>query len=205
LPQSFDISTATVLGKEVRGEDMLHVTAFSDTLGALLFIKKISSQKTSQQPDLFDDISGTADAPQSAEGSTLRFLRDFEITRRRAGIAKSYDALEQASMLAQCAAKNGRHVENCAKLSARLRRALDAMDAGAPPHVVSLKFMYLFARDEGYPIIEDFFNGLSEPKRALFSALVKTPAGECAELSTRAVDMLEEMCRWIYAETDIIE
>jgi len=46
LSQSFDISTATVLGKEVRGEDMLHITAFSDTLGALLFIKKISSQKT---------------------------------------------------------------------------------------------------------------------------------------------------------------
>ena len=65
--------------------------------------------------------------------------------------------------------------------------------------------MYLLARDEGYPVREDFYRRLAAPQKELFSALVKTPSGELREFETRARDMLEKLCRWIYAETDIAE
>lgn len=198
----FAIDCATVLDTQIRGESSLQIAAYSPEHGLFRASKRISAKRTGALPDIFDDISLDCEA---ASPSALKFVREFSRTKRRAGIAESYDAFEQASLIAQTVLKNGGHIEDSRSLSNRLRLSLDAIDAGRPPVSVRLKFMYLLARDEGYPVREDFYRKLPPPQKELFSTLVKTPSEELRELESRARDMLEKLCRWIYAETDIAE
>ena len=56
-----------------------------------------------------------------------------------------------------------------------------------------------------FAVKEDFFESLPEGKREMFSLFVKTPSSELREFRSRASDMLDALCRWIYANTDISE
>ena len=190
----------TVLRRDLRGESSLYIEAFSGKLGLLSVIKKISSKKTSVLPDIFDDIDVVLNS--ASGGGGLKFLGDFEILRRRTRIA--YEAFEDAAALAEVALKNGRHVEDTSKFSIRLRKSLDAIDAGNPSAIVRLKFLYLFARDKGYPVKEDFFAGLSGVEKRLFAALVRTPSAELFELKAHSRGMLEKFLEWLERFTDII-
>ena len=143
----------TVLFRDLRGESSLYIEAFSGRLGALSMMKRISAKKTSALPDIFDDIEASLNPSSSGD---LKFVGGFEIRRRRTAIASDYGAFEDAAAIAGVVRRNGRHIEDTARLSARLRRSLDAIDAGMPSQAVRLKFLYLLVRDEGYPVREDF-------------------------------------------------
>lgn len=199
--QDFEISQATVLDREIRGESSVLITVFSQNCGLVQMMKRASSKKTSQIPDLFDDISAFA---QADSPSSLKFVRDFEILKHREGIAASYETFESASNLARCAVKNGRHMEDCVLFSRRLGRALDALAAGMAPPVVEIKFFYLLARDEGYAVREDFYTGLSPEKMGLFAEILKTPPSGLSGLKPRAEDLLARLKVWIEANTDLI-
>ena len=95
-------------------------------------------------------------------------------------------------------------MEDTSKFSIRLRKSFDAIDAGNPSAIVRLKFLYLFARDEGYPVKEDFFAGLSGVEKRLFAALVRTPSAELIELKAHSRGMLEKFLEWLERSTDII-
>ena len=192
----------TVLRRDLRGESSLYIEAFSGKLGLLCVIKRISSKKTSVLPDIFDDIDAVLNS--ASGGGGLKFLGDFEILRRRTRIAANYEAFDDAACLADVALKNGRHVEDTSKFSIRLRKSFDAIDAGNPSAIVRLKFLYLFARDEGYPVKEDFFAGLSGVEKRLFAALVRTPSAELFELKAHSRGMLEKFLEWLERSTDII-
>lgn len=192
----------TVLLRDLRGESSLYVEAFSGALGALALIKKISSKKTSALPDIFDDIEAVLNPSSSGD---LKFVGAFEIRRRRTAIASDYGAFEDAAAIAGVVRRNGRHIEDTARLSARLRRSLDAIDAGMPSSAVRLKFLYLLARDEGYPVREDFFARLSGTEKRLFAAIVKTPSAELADFKAYSREMLGKFARWISESTDIEE
>jgi len=199
--QPFSLECATVVGRELRGESSLYITAYAPDVGLARMMKKISAKKTGALPDLFDDISaeGEADSPAS-----LKFMRGFSLIKGRGDIALDYRAFEQASLVALTVAKNGAHIEDCARLSSRLRAALDAMAQKSPPEVVRLKFMYLLARDEGYPVREDFLAKLPAAKRGLFMDIIKTPSADAVGLRARAEELLEVFLDWTYANTDII-
>ena len=98
-----------------------------------------------------------------------------------------------------------RKVLPSSSFSARLRRSLDAIDAGMPSQAVRLKFLYLLVRDEGYPVREDFFARLSENEKRLFAVIVNTPSAELSDFKAHSRDMLEKLCRWISESTDIEE
>lgn len=202
MKHSFEFENAIVVGRDMRGESSVYISVLSREHGLMQMMKKVSVKTTSLLPDLFDDISGYADA-QTPQG--LKFLRDFEISKRRTEIGKSYEAFNHAALIASVVAVNGRNIEDCARLEFNLRHALDAIAKDAPPEIVRFKFMYLLARNEGYPVKEDFFESLPEGKREMFSLFVKTPSLELREFRSRASDMLDALCRWIYANTDISE
>lgn len=199
--QDFEILSATVIDREIRGESSVFITVFSENCGFVQMMKKTSAKKTSQIPNLFDDISAfaRADTPGS-----LKFMRDFEVLRHREGIAASYETFEAASNLAGCTAKNGRHIEDCGLFSRRLKRALDALSVGMPPPIVEIKFLYLLARDEGYAVREDFYAGLASDKKRIFSDILKMPPAELGELRQRAYGLLEQLRVWICANTDLM-
>lgn len=202
MSQFLSIDCATVVNREIRGENSLYIIAYSPTHSLMQTMKKIPSKKTSVMPDLFDDISFDC---EMSSPTSLKFIREFSIKKRRTAVAASYDSFEQAALIAQTVLANGRHIEDSATLSHRLRMSLDSIAEGAPAEIVRLKFMYLLARDEGYAVREDFYARLPAQKKELFSVLIKTPSAELKEFKTRSANILESLCRWIYANTDIQE
>lgn len=190
----------TVLNRDLRGESSLYIEAFSAKEGYLALIKRVSAKKTTSLPDIFDDIEA---ALTPADSGDLKFVGEFEIKRRRTAIASNYESFEDAVAIVETVRKNGRHIEDCAKLSTRLRRALDAIDSGLPSPIVRLKFLYLLARDEGYAVREDFFAHLSEIDKKLFLVLVKTPVAELLDFKSHSRGMLEKLVDWVNASTDI--
>ena len=199
--QDFEIVQATVLDREVRGENSVFITAFAENCGLVQMMKKASAKKTSQIPDFFDDISAFA---QADSPTSLKFMRDFETIKQRKNIAASYECFSSASNLTQCAVKNGRHIEDCGLFSRRLKRALDALAAEMSPPIVEIKFLYLLARDEGYAVREDFYAGLPPEKKLLFAEILKFPPSELGGFSRRAESLLELFKMWIAANTDLI-
>jgi hypothetical protein len=65
--------------------------------------------------------------------------------------------------------------------------------------------MYLLAKNEGYPVKEDFYARLPQPQKELFSLLIKLPALELKDYATRTEPVLESYLNWLYSNTDIIE
>jgi hypothetical protein len=53
-----------------------------------------------------------------------------------------------------------------------LRTAFDAFGESGRPDVVYLKSIYLFARDEGYPVKQEWLPSLSASDRATASAIL---------------------------------
>lgn len=196
------IDCATVVDREIRGESSLYTVVYAPDAGLLRTMKRLSAKRTSPLPDLFDDIALDCEA---SSPTALQFAKDFSLKKRRTEIASSYEAFEHAALIAQTVLRNGGHIENSAQLSQRLRMSLDAIAEGSPAEIVRLKFMYLLARDEGYAVREDFVRRLGRANAELFGILIKNPSSELREFKSRAVDMLEKLCAWIYSSTDIAE
>ena len=195
-----NINCATVLNRETRGENSLYIVAFSPEHAIVQAIKKIPAKRTGTLPDIFDDISAVCD---SASPTALKFIREFSVLKRRHEIASDYNSFAQAALITQTVLKNGRHIEDSETLSKRLRASLDSIVAGAPAEAVRLKFMYLLARDEGYPVHEDFLRRLTQKEINTFSTIIKTPSRELAALKAEASNLLEALCGWICSNTDI--
>ena len=76
MKHSFEFENAIVVGRDMRGESSVYISVLSREHGLMQMMKTVSVKTTSLLPDLFDDISGSADA-QTPQG--LKFLREFEI------------------------------------------------------------------------------------------------------------------------------
>ena len=190
------------MDREIRSESSLYIAVYAPETGLLRTMKRLSAKRTAALPDLFDDIALDCEATSPA---ALQFVKDFSLKKRRVEIASSYEAFEQAALIAKTVLKNGGHIENSAQLSARLRMSLDAIAEGSPAEIVRLKFMYLLARDEGYAVKEDFVRRLGSSNAELFGILIKNPSADLREFNSRAADLLERLCAWIYSSTDIEE
>ena len=192
-------ATLTILRSSLRGENNLYLEAFSQELGLIAVMKRISAKKTSILPDTFDDISATL-KPSESEG--LKFLGEFEILKRRLAIANRYDAFEDAASIANIVLRNGKHFEDTQSASNALRRSLDAIESGLNSTIVLIKFLYVSVKREGYPIKEDFFAKLSDVEQRLFATIITTPTKDLIDIVPHARTMLEKLELWIKTSTD---
>ncbi|MBO7521047.1 MAG: hypothetical protein J6T16_02275 [Opitutales bacterium] len=192
--------TGIVLDKTLRGESGVLFAVFSAELGLCRLYKRVSQKKTAQLPDFFDVIS--AEAEKSKTGG-MYFLRDFEILASHSRIAESYEAFLDAAEIAKCALKNSAYLESFDSMRRRLLAAFSAINSGADPACVRIKFMYVFARDEGYPIKEDFAAGLGAEEFSALKKILSTPAAELGGGVAQSGLLLEKMLSWIAAQTDI--
>ncbi|MBR4597991.1 MAG: hypothetical protein IKO42_06335 [Opitutales bacterium] len=192
--------TGIVLDKALRGESGVLFAVFSAELGLCRLYKRVSQKKTVQLPDFFDAIS--AEAEKSKTGG-MYFLRDFENIASHPRIAEDYGAFSDASEIAKCALKNAAYLERFAEMHALLQAAFAAINSGANSACVRVKFMYVFARGEGYPIKEDFAASLNAQEFSLLKKILNTPAAELGAEVEGARELLEKMMSWIAANTDI--
>jgi hypothetical protein len=176
---------------------------FSAESGNLIALQRVprKASATHVSADLFDEVSAMLES--SNLGRTW-FVKEIRITTRRAGIGRSYDALRFASALAAVISRNHVHEESRENVARMLRTALDALAAGARPDVVHLKSLYLFARDEGYPVKQEWLPSLGAPERAAAAGVLNRRLEAQDATAPEVARLRRSLEAYLSSSTDII-
>jgi hypothetical protein len=187
---------AFILSKRPPADHFQTLTAFSAAEGTLLTLQRLPKKSASVivPLDLFDEASLVLES--SNQGQTW-FIKETRLLNRPVDIARSYDALRLASSLASLIARNAVPEESRGRVYALLRQSFDAFGASDRPDIVYLKSVYLFSRDEGYPLKQEWFPTLPAAEQAILADLLRrplsaqtAPAPAVARLQRRLEDYL---------------
>jgi recombinational DNA repair protein (RecF pathway) len=186
-----------VLIKRPPAESFQNFTIFSAEHGSLFVLQRIAKKSagTSIALDLFDEVSLALET--SNQGRSW-FLKEAQLIKRHADLGRSYDALRFASALAALIARNPVHEDSRAEVASLLRGAFAAFASGVRPEIVYLKSVYRFARDEGYPLKQQWFPTLPAADRASVATLLNKPLAEQSAdpaIVTRLQRRLDEYLR----------
>jgi hypothetical protein len=176
---------------------------FSSEHGNLLALQRVPRRASSTHvaPDLFDEVWAMLES--SNQGRTW-FVKEVRIATRRSGIGRSYDALRFASALAAVISRNHVHEESRGNVARMLGTALDALASGARPDVVHLKSLYLFARDEGYPVKQEWLPSLGAADRAVAADVLGNPLDAQVSAAPEVARIRRSLEAYLGASTDII-
>lgn len=198
---------AFVLLKRPPSDAFQGFNVFSAEHGALLVHQRLpknparrtsSSAKSSATTialDLFDEVSLRLES--SNQGQTW-FVQEVSLLARHADIGRGYATLRAASALAALVTRNPVHEDSRAQVAALLRQAFASFAAAARPDLVWFKSLYCFARDEGYPVKQQWFPTLPAADREEVATLLNRPlADQTATIAvvTRLQQRLEDYLR----------
>lgn len=171
---------AFILLKRPPADSFQSLTVFSPTHGSLLVLQRVSKKSSASNPalDLFDEAALALES--SNQGQTW-FLKEARVLARHATLGRSYDTLRLASALAALVARNPVPEESRPVVAALLRQAFAAFASGARPDLVWFKSLYRFARDEGYPLKEQWFPTLPSADRTAVATLLNSPLAALTE------------------------
>ena len=68
---------------------------------------------------------------------------------------------------------------------------------------ILLKSLFLFSREEGLPVKESWFFGLSRDSAKIARAVLGKPVKDSVELSEQVPPLLESLCKWLRTETEL--
>lgn len=171
------LSEAIVLKLTPSGERFTQVDLLSPQFGLCRLLKRNRSKTGGFAIDLFDQGEAQVDHKPS-ESVNRGFLTDFTVSKKRSGLGKSYRLLQAASWMSGMLLRNPMHEETCEDLYRLAEKAFDALDLNSSPHAVMLKTLYVFARDEGYPVLEDWASKLPSQLARTVATLLNTPLAE---------------------------
>ncbi len=165
---------AFVLLRRPPADTFQFFSVFSPEHGGLFVLQRIPKKPApgSQPLDLFDEVSLQLES--SNQGQTW-FVREARVQERHAAIGRSYDALRFASALAGVVARNPVPEESRLQVGALLRAAFTAFGTSARPDIVFFKGLYCFARDEGYPVKQEWAAALPANDRSQVAVLLNQP------------------------------
>ena len=190
---------AIVLQRHPPTDTFQRLALFSPTEGNLTALQRLARKSAPEAApaDLFDELHLRLETGRHAGAGGLWFVKESRLTRRHAGIGRSYDALLHASALAGLVARNPVPSESLAPVYALLRQAFAAFATGTRPDVVAFKSLYCFARDEGYPLKQHWLSELPAADRDTVAGLLAkpladqtAPTADTARLHRRLADYL---------------
>jgi len=193
---------AFVIEKRPPTDSFQSFTLFSPEHGNLLALQRVpkKSSPTHVAPDLFDDVAVMLES--SNQGRSW-FVKEVRIANRRTTIGRSYEALRFASALVAVVGRNPVHEESRENVGLLLRTALDAFAAGVRPDVVHLKSLYLFARDEGYPVKQEWLPSLGAADAATAAAVLNRRVGEQEAAPAEVARIRASLERYLAGHTEI--
>jgi hypothetical protein len=203
VPAQSLTADAFVLLKRPPADAFQTFTVFSPEHGTLLVLQRIAKKtaSTTAPLDLFDETSLLLES--SNQGRTW-FVKESRIQTRHSEIGRSYESLRRASQLSALIARNTVHEESRAAVGALLHKAFTAFAAGLRPEIVFFKSLYRFARDEGYPLKEQWFPTLPAADRNDVVTLINRPLVE-QSVSLAAVARLEgRLIEYLRGHTEIL-
>ncbi len=186
-----------VLLKRPPADAFQSFTVFSPEHGQLMVLQRLprKSASTTTVLDLFDEVALMLES--SNQGRTW-FVKEAQLTARHHDLGRSYEVLLRASTFTALVARNPVDAESREPVAELLRGALLAFASGMRPDVVYFKSLYRFARDEGYPLKQQWFPTLPAADRTEAATLLNRPlAGQTAPpaLVARLQRRLEEYLR----------
>lgn len=178
-------------------------TLFSAEHGPLLALQRLlrKPSKTQFQLDLFDEAALSL---ETANQGRTWFVREARLIARHAGIGRSYEALQGASALAGLLARNPVSPESREGVAALWRTALAAFAAGVRPDIVYFKSVYRFARDEGYPVKQEWIPGLSPADREAALAMLNLPLSEQKATPEESARLQRHLDDYLRGSTEIL-
>lgn len=188
---------AFILLKRPPADAFQSFTAFSAAHGPLHLLQRIPKKTAAAHValDLFDHAALLLES--SNQGRTW-FVKEAQLLTRHTDLGRTYDTLRLASRLATLVARNTVHEESRSAVADLLGTAFAAFATSPRADIVYLKSLYRFARDEGYPLKEQWFPTLPSADRAELATLLNRPlAGQtaAAESVARLERRLEEYLR----------
>jgi hypothetical protein len=194
---------AFVLAKREPTEAFQGFTVFSGEHGALLVMQRLSKKSANAAValDLFDEVSLLLES--SNEGRTW-FVKEVRLLRRASGIGRGYEALRHASDFAGIVARNPVHQDERPQVATLLRTAFAAFESAARPDIVFLKSLYCFARDEGYPLKEQWFPQLTPADREAVATLLNRPLSEQTATAESVLRLRHRLEDYLRAHTEVL-
>lgn len=174
---------------------------FSAEQGLLHCFQRLSSKQPVAALDLFDEVGGSLTS--SNQGHTW-FFSETRVLRRFNGIALNFAALQEASAFVALLARTPVHEESRAAVIRLLGVALESWSNGARADIVALKTYYTFARDEGYPVKEDWAAGLRGSDHDLARELLNQPLAAVVNADAdQTARLLESLRRYLRGHHEI--
>jgi hypothetical protein len=204
---------AFVLLKRPAADSFQSFTVFSVAHGTLFVLQRIpkntsrrttASAKTSSSSvalDLFDEVDLQLES--SNQGRSW-FVKEVLLIKRHGGIGRSYDALRLASSLAALVARNAVDQESRRSVAELLQTAFAAFASDARPDIVYFKSVYRFARDEGYPLKEQWFPTLPPTDRAEVATLLNRPLAEQTATPAAVTRLQRRLEEYLSRHTEIL-
>ncbi len=197
---------AIVLQRHPPAENFQRLAIFSPTEGNLTALQRLARKSSPETAtaDLFDELQLRLETGRQSSGSNgLWFVKESRLTQRHAGIGRSYEALRLASDLATLVARNPVPEESLASVYALLRQALAAFATGVRPDVVAFKGLYCFARDEGYPLKQQWVPTLPTTDRDTVAGLLARPLVEQIAEATDVARLHRRLTDYLRSHTEL--
>ncbi|MBI2510901.1 MAG: hypothetical protein HYV96_02885 [Opitutae bacterium] len=205
-------TVALILGRQTSGSDNFEqLTAFSEEHGVLLCLSRLpkfaapsarrsTATRNEGWLDLFDEAELALES--STQGRTW-FVKEHRHVRRHAGIGRSYDALRTAAALAALVTRNPVPDESRAPIAALLRQSLGSLETGARPDLVWLKSLFVFLRDEGYPVKQHWWQQLGSADRDAAAQILNQPIAGQTPDPARVAQLTQRLETWVAGDTEI--
>lgn len=190
-------SAGLVLTRHPPKDRFQHFGVLSAEHGLLPCLRRLAVRTATSAPalDLFDEAEFFLESGN--QGRTW-FIREVRLIRRHAAIGRDYDTLRLASAFAGVLARNPGPEDGRTRTYDLARRTFAAFDASERSDLAFFKALYCFARDEGYPVREDWWQSLAAAERAEAAGMLNQPlAGQTATVPAvaRLTRRLEDYLR----------
>ena len=192
MPTPEIVTHAIALGHEARGESYTAYRLLSLERGTVTGLLRRSKKANSQlNIDLFDEGEFRIELKP---GSFSGFIKDLQVERKRTLLARNYESFKAASRLANIIVSNPAHDENLIGIFDLLTKGLDAWESTSNPHATYLKCLYIYCRDEGYPVKEEWAQQLPSTEKTFIAQVLNRPLNEQGNETDslkQAIDSLE--------------
>ena len=193
-----------VLGKRPPSESFQQHTVFSIAEGTVRVQQRVPKKPTATHVplDLFDEASFVLEGAR--DGGTTWFVKEVRLIHREPDLGRSYEALTAASQLAALVARNNVPEESRESVYALLKTVFTTLAAGGRPDVVYLKSLYCFARDEGYPLKQEWFPTLLASDRTAFAAVLNRPVAKQTSSAAEVASLQDQLERYLRGRTEVL-
>ncbi len=182
-----------IIGMKPHAELFLYVQFLSEKTGIISALVRTSKKLSVTAPDLFDYGRFTL---KTGKAGNVCFLENFDLIERFQHIGRHFRRLEDASLLCKIIRLNAGHLESHATVTNLLLRALKNINEGKDSKLVCLKMLYLLARDEGFPVREEWLADLPLERKFPVESMLASSFGSDLD-SNSVASALDSLLRWL--------